>query len=246
MRALSFVLSTTLALLSGCDPDPGTASPDVGTTPEPTPAADPPPAEPTSSEAAAATLAGDVCPSAQRSPSMIAGITPAEPVHYAELRRAMGNEERSVDTSESAGTACAGSSDTGTCTSALATARSEQGFGFGCPPMQCHEILVYTRGDAVEVVDTVEGLRAFLGPVDTMSEVALILRAHRYSPGTCAEAHSGGIVRTDFGWTVKASKRIADCPVEYADYELNVMTNGEVKVISETKRPNDGKVKACI
>jgi hypothetical protein len=103
---------------------------------------------------------------------------------------------------------------------------------------------VYTRGDEVGIVDTLDGLVAFLGPIDTISEVALLLRAHKYNVGTCGEVHDGGIARADFGWTVKASKRIADCPVEYADYEINVTTGGDIKVIEEKKRPMGNK--ACI
>ncbi len=241
MRAFSLVLLTTLA--SSCDHGPASSSPDGSGLPAPAPdekyvpAAEKPaaPAEPPQS------LDGVLCENGTQPPSLLASIRPATPADYVELRGAMHRETIVTKTHESVGTACARASDPASCKKALAAATSDHGFGQGCPPARCHEMLVYTRGDEVGVINDMPGLRAFLGPIDAKSEALLLLRAQRFNPGSCQDVDGGGLTATDFGWTVKASKRIADCPVEHADYELNVTSDGQINVVSEKKRPMEGK-----
>lgn len=234
-----------VSFLLGCDgPASEVPAPPADAVAAPASDAAPPTAPPPHQPPAA--LGGEACESAGTMPRLLGGLRAAQPVDYVELRKIMPGDAGLVsEVIEQNGQACAGTTDVTACENALAAALPEQGFGFGCRPLQCHEVLVYSRGDEVGVVSTLDQLTAFLGPVDELSEALLLLRAHRYQTGGCKDVLDGQVQTEAEGFTARVAKRIADCPVQYADLELFVARTGEVAVRSEKKRPL-GKEKMCI
>lgn len=76
------------------------------------------------------------------------------------------------------GAPCASASDATACEAAVAALPEAEwagGLGNACAlPNICEVDLVVTRGDEVFVVDTLEGLIALFGPIDSLTEAALL------------------------------------------------------------------------
>lgn len=64
-----------------------------------------------------------------------------------------------------------------------------------------------------------ETLLAFLGPVDTAAEGALVMWAHGFDPPCNVESIDGG-------YRAIVVRQISDCPVTDQDFELRVLTDG--------------------
>lgn len=122
-------------------------------------------------------------------------LRPVVAVDHVELRTQRfvpnpdGGEPATLD-SES-GPACATAQDQASCIAALESARAGNGKGWTTrqgggqwPDPSPVQFLVYTRGSEVGVVDSVKGLNAFLGPIDTLEEARLVLTTASY-PLTC-------------------------------------------------------------
>jgi hypothetical protein len=129
-------------------------------------------------------------------PPMLANLTPATPVDYAELRQEVPVEPYGDDTKmdrstvETHGTLCATATDASACTAAVdAVTIGENGWRFDGDHINLgrrpgHQALVVTRGDEVSVLRSEDDLRGFLGSIDTVEEARLLLLATN-NPFTC-------------------------------------------------------------
>src|SRR5690606_37313198 len=108
------------------------------------------------------------------------GLTPAEPVDYAALRRMTidweTNEGLNPVLAHETGAPCTEASDTQACLDALEALPTDAGFrgpsGFDIPPEMLQ--VAYTRADEDEAVTNLDNLRAFVGTVDTAEEAMLL------------------------------------------------------------------------
>lgn len=111
----------------------------------------------------------------------VAGVTPAAPVDYLELRGVSPYESTGqFTTMAKAGTACANASDAAACEASLTELRPDLGWTIDAVDHQNKNYLIYTRGDEVGTVGSLTELAAFVAPVDTSGDAALIATAHGY------------------------------------------------------------------
>ncbi len=128
----------------------------------------------------------NVCTGAEFRP--VVGVTPATPVDYLALREeddtfpGQPPPAREPRVLAATGTACATASAPVTCQGTLAALRSSEGWrgpggGLDIPE---HRYVVFTRGDEVGSIVSVDALAAFLGPIEVASEAAWLARERGY------------------------------------------------------------------
>lgn len=124
-----------------------------------------------------------VCTGDQYEP--LAGVTPATPVDYLELRLQFDEQNgagtSTVTTSAKTGTLCKTATDKAKCEAAVANLRAPSGLrplDMAQPPD--HTYLVFTRGDDVAGVAQ-KDIAKFIGPIDNIKDAALMahLAGHR-------------------------------------------------------------------
>ncbi len=108
----------------------------------------------------------------------LAGVTPAVPVDYLELRNTFGSPTNTPSVVSKSGTPCATATDVPTCQASLAAVSTTGGWtparGPGLSPT-ITDYLVYTRGDEVGTITSYDALKAFLVPVDDVHDAALLV-----------------------------------------------------------------------
>ncbi len=108
----------------------------------------------------------------------LAGVTPAVPVDYMELRQTFGSPTNAPNVVSRSGTPCATATDAVTCNAGLTALSSADGWqlarGGGLAPT-ITEYLVYTRGDEIGSITSYEALKTFLAPIDDVHDAALIV-----------------------------------------------------------------------
>jgi hypothetical protein len=178
-------------------------------------------------------------------PSMFGDVKLADQPDYIELRRREGFSPESEAVAETFGTPCATAADAGACQAAIANATSESAFRMEeCSDVCTEYYLVVNRGDAVEVINTADGLRQLLGETDTPGEAVTMARLAGYSV-SCEEIETGGVKATGTGFEVIASKLTSACtPVETTQYRLSVSHAGAVDELESTVY--DSNSGACI
>ena len=127
-----------------------------------------------------------------------AGVNPADPVDYWELRSfdnsvwpEVWNEILAQD-----GTLCGGASDTDACRDAFDALTVWVGFDSGCLPLACWKQIAWTSGDATGVVGW-EELPGFLGAPKAADEVALRLAGLQFG---WDDLRPAGYRATATGW----------------------------------------------
>ncbi|AUX38731.1 ferritin [Sorangium cellulosum] len=173
----------------------------------------------------------------------LAGVAPSEPADYLELREFEAfTEAPEVHTRESIGEKCSAATDRAACEMAVAAATPRQGFSLGeCGPFCDHHILIVNKGDEVTVIDTPDGVRAWLGPVDTPADAVLAASIAGYNIG-CGSRDTAGVKAAGDGYEVLATQTTSDCtPYERTLYVLSVGADGAVRELeSEVIESEDG------
>lgn len=178
-------------------------------------------------------LTGYSAPVCENGTPSVRELSPAVPPDFVQLRRITtygggGVVEGAVVSSS--GTACATASDAAACESALSGLSSQSGFASTCLEFCTAYYLATTRGDEVAAITTLEGLKSFLGTIDTPQEAALLAFAQGYNL-SCSELDRGAVrANVDGGFNVIATKGYA-CGRNTAvtRYVLEVSPSGEVK-----------------
>jgi hypothetical protein len=175
--------------------------------------------------------------------SFLAGIEPEEPADYIELRQFEAfTVEPEMRTREAIGEKCSGATDKAACEAAVAEAAPRQGFPLGeCGSFCEHHILIVNKGDDVTVIDTPEGVRAWLGPVDTPSDAMIAAALAGYNIG-CSNPDTSGFKAVGGGYEVLATQTTSDCtPYERTLYVVSVGADGAVRELeSEVIVSEDG------
>ncbi len=108
----------------------------------------------------------------------VEGLTPVRPVNYIELRTGFGRGQEfalpdgGVNVISTTGSRCAGAASMTTCQTGLAALNSRSAFYELCGQICSGYQLATTEGDVVTLIDTPQGFRDFLGPIDTPQEAA--------------------------------------------------------------------------
>lgn len=146
-------------------------------------------------------LSEDAC-SGSPSYDPLAGVTPAVPVDYMELRSSYGSSGNPPTVVSKSGTPCATATDAAACNASLAAVATTDGWqpnqGGGLAPYVV-DYLVYTRGDEVGTVTSYDALKTFLAPVDDVHDAALLLSENPTTDYTImCGANTAGAVQGGF------------------------------------------------
>jgi hypothetical protein len=105
----------------------------------------------------------------------LAGLTPANPVDYLELRETYGSGTPTIIATY--GTPCDHATDVTACSTALdaATSTGWQLASSGGNAPIANVYFAFTRADTVGTIDTYDALKTFLAPIDNVHDAALLL-----------------------------------------------------------------------
>jgi hypothetical protein len=128
-------------------------------------------------------MTGYTAPACVNGSLAVTGLNPAVPPDFVQLRSldSSGGPNQRPSALSSSGTACATASQPAACQSALDALTTQTGFRRSCVDFCTSFFLATTRGDEVTTIDTLEGLRSFLGTIDTPQEAALLAFAYGYN-----------------------------------------------------------------
>lgn len=134
----------------------------------------------------------------------------------------------------SAGTKCANSSNEGECIYDFnATISENAGFNIGCPPGFCFMYIRYQNKDHIALVTTRDGVKEFLGEIDTKSDAILLTIANDYHFST-TKKEIGAIKETKDGYEILVTKLVKFCtPIQTDRFLLKVSRNGVVKILKQ-------------
>lgn len=161
----------------------------------------------------------------------LAGLNPVMPADYLELRQRTFSTAPRVLAQE--GSKCSGATDKMSCAAKFDALPTQPGF-HQCVDHDCAHSVAMTRGDDAQAFVDAPQLTAFLKPVDTPQEAALLAFANEYNV-SCSDPTVGGVrvSPTGSGYEVLADRMTKDCdPIEYTGYTLHVSPDGVVTVLS--------------
>ncbi|WNG15727.1 ferritin-like domain-containing protein [Cystobacter fuscus] len=130
---------------------------------------------------------GYTAPACENGRLAVTGLNPAVPPDFVQLRDAyyysypIEEPTQGPGVLSSSGTPCATASQPAACQSALDALTTQTGFRRNCLDLCSSYFLATTRGDNVTAIDSMDGLRGFLGTIDTDQEAALLAFAHGYN-----------------------------------------------------------------
>lgn len=174
----------------------------------------------------------------------LGAASPAASWDYVELREGF---YRRGDTGEdrvmlSSGVLCATATDATACVAAFAALRASElgGFGHHGHPSESIYYLAVNAGDRSEVVDTIDGLRAWLGPIDAVEDALLWAKAHQYWWRESSE-RAAGIRKVADGYELIVNETVSLCkPIQTDRVRLVIRSNGTVQILArETAERHD-------
>ncbi|WP_437644178.1 ferritin-like domain-containing protein [Sorangium sp. So ce362] len=175
----------------------------------------------------------------------LAGVEPGAPADYIELRMSTGPGGPTTSTLEFVGEKCSGAADRPACEEKIAAATSSKGFHLGdCVDFCPDHVLIVNTGDEVTVLDTRDGVMAWLGPVNTPADAVLAASLADYTV-RCSKPDEGGVRPAGDAYEVLATRYTEICdPIERTLYVLAVDAGGDVQELeSEVIESESG---ACV
>jgi hypothetical protein len=174
-----------------------------------------------------------------------ATVQPAAGVTYWELRHGYRTCQACNDPADTmiaaGGTVTYAQLDAGTRT-ALAALRPPSGFAQGCLPSQCFLYIAAVRNGNVVSFNTVDGLKSFLGPIDSAAEAVLLLRANGFWWDPAGQ--DTGMKTTGTGWEFVVFETVRFCqPVQTDRVRLRIGADGALR---EVDREVYEKSNACV
>jgi len=158
-------------------------------------------------------------------------IKPAEAVTYWELRRALPGDAYTVI--GAMGDKCGAADDKARCISEFDALRTAPPNGFGCIPGFCFEYLVSNSGNENKIWDSIDALKAFLGPVDSEEEAALLVNANGFS-WRPDNKEAGAIRQAGEEYELIALKVVRSCtPVQTDRFLIRIDRGGALRVLLE-------------
>ncbi len=159
-------------------------------------------------------------------------LTPVEPATAYELRRGTKYDEEDPQVLSSFGTRCDDATDQPACEAAVDAIEpldDQAGIRNDCAWKCWWTYIVWTRGDEVGLIDSLEDTAAFLGELDSAADATLYLYAAREDHWwSDADLQRGAIREVDDGWEFIALKTIWWGPIREDRYWLHVATDGTV------------------
>lgn len=109
----------------------------------------------------------------------------------------------------------------------------ESGFAEDCTPICFFHYLVSVKNNEVNIYNTIDGLKNYLGDIDSESDAALLVLASGYEFDFNDKAVAG-VKKVAGGYEVLCKKRIKSCsPIQYDQFWIKVSTNGTITIKKE-------------
>jgi hypothetical protein len=155
---------------------------------------------------------------------IVTGLNPVEPTDYIALHSWGGPDDSGTPAMllDEDGEACSSATDVATCQAELEVPPTPSGFDRTIQVI-AYEYLVFTRGDSVGHILDQEQLLAFLGPIDTPNEAALVLWGVN-RPIQCSTLYE----LPDGSYAASGEYTTEICPVTTQQFDLNVSSTGDV------------------
>ncbi len=169
-------------------------------------------------------------------PMVYATVQPGEDFDYYEFRQGFCGSPVEYTALFSSGAPCGEAPDPTGCMEQLAqTTPAQSGYDIGCLPACCDDYAVTENDGDIGLVDTVDDLRDFLGPVDSISDALILVDANGYYFAYDDVARSAIRGEGD-GYRVIALRLVSYCaPVTVNKYLLHVSRDGTIRVLGETE-----------
>lgn len=171
----------------------------------------------------------------------VVGLKPTRPVNYTELRTGNGgrgdfnSSDGGFTVISTSGTKCETATNQATCKTGLDALNSRSGFYELCGQICVGYQLATSEGDLVTLIDTPQGFRDFLGPIDSPQEVAWRVVTEGYN----FECYDGskyqtGVRAVDGGFEAVALQGSTCGPgTSLKQYLLRVGADGTVTKVDE-------------
>lgn len=178
-------------------------------------------------------VTGYASPACEGGTLAVSGLGPVEQPDVVQLRilsKQFDGAEVFQSVIASSGTACATATDKAACESALENLTPSDGFRATCQELCSTYYLATTRGDEVSALTTLESLRAFLGPIDTAQEAALLAFAQGYNL-QCDDLERGGVKALPGGGFSVIATQGSTCGkgTKVTQFVLDVSASGELR-----------------
>jgi hypothetical protein len=176
---------------------------------------------------------------------VFATIQPNRDYDFFEFRLSFCGETTDFSVNHTFGEACKDAEDTAECLDELNNLMPENvGFDIGCLPSCCSRYVVAQENDTNILFDTIEELKMFLGPIDSVSDALILAEASGYYY-IYDELNESAIKETSNGFEVMALVLTSDCaPIIIEQHVLRINQRGDVTILS--KRENSRNENACI
>ena len=164
-------------------------------------------------------------------------IKSAEAVTYWELRQASSMVELgdTYTVIGATGNKCGAADDKARCLSEFDALRPlpPKGFGADCHPGFCFEYFVSNSGNENKVWNNIDALKAFLGPVDSGEEAALLVNANGFY-WERDNKEAGAIRQAGEEYELIALKTVRDCaPVQTDRFLIRIDREGALGILRE-------------
>jgi hypothetical protein len=150
------------------------------------------------------------------------------------------------------GVPCQGAVDAEACFAALRAAWPDAGSEWqDCGQVGCiAQSLVTTRGDVVQVHQSLAAIEGVLGSIDTSQEAVLWADASGYTPRCGTEELFSlpllTVVEFSAGYRLRTSEMVGSCPVIFQNVLLDVARDGRLSEVSREDHVSPQAVSICV
>ena len=248
-HALALASVTNVGAAMGCSPassqpPPGPTPPVVTVAPNstgptvttPSSKATTPPG-PTGSATPQNFPATKLCTSNEGDTNPLAEVKDAVGADYIELRQVSRFRNKNASSSgrplHRAGMRCAGAAANSKCEQDFAALTFSKGFNHGCGQIACTHHVIYTKGEELKVLSSLDEVKQFLGPIDSPGDAILWAFANGYNTASCATLAEKPVVETKAGYQFEVTKLISDCPWTTHKWDLAVATDATISFAND-------------
>ena len=174
------------------------------------------------------------------------GVTPGKPVDFIELRGLASTALHArLRVSSRATARPANAQNAAACIQALNAVAPTTGWDAyrgGSGDVYERRYIVYTRGDEVGTVETLDALAAFVAPVENPKDAAFLVSQNGYS----IDCESNNVTRSGSGFEVRAQSGIACGAGTHRDEHSIHVSEGGAITVDETVRLEDGSPNCAV
>jgi len=159
-------------------------------------------------------------------------LHPATNFDYFELIRAIVNSPEAPNNEyilSSSGELCSAE----TCKTNFEQMTADRGFGPDCLPGSCFNYIKAQKNDQFSIINSKEGLKDFLGTIDTAGDALLWVRTNGYY-WDLSDIANGAIKETEDGFELIMLQTVKYCtPLQTNRFHLKIDYDGTISILAE-------------